>query len=39
MRLFAASKHRLTRALTDFAKIVEAFDARGIALVSVTRQY
>jgi site-specific DNA recombinase len=28
---------RLTRALTDFAKIVEAFDARGIALVSVTQ--
>src|SRR5689334_10301602 len=30
---------RLTRALTDFAKIVEAFDARGIALVSVTQQF
>jgi DNA invertase Pin-like site-specific DNA recombinase len=30
---------RLTRALTDFAKMVEAFDARGIALVSVTQQF
>ena len=30
---------RLTRTLTDFAKMVEAFDARGIALVSVTQQF
>jgi DNA invertase Pin-like site-specific DNA recombinase len=30
---------RLTRALTDFGKMVEAFDARGIALVSVTQQF
>jgi len=30
---------RLTRALSDFAKIVEVFDARGIALVSVTQQF
>jgi DNA invertase Pin-like site-specific DNA recombinase len=30
---------RLTRSLTDFAKIVEAFDARGIAFVSVTQQF
>ena len=30
---------RLTRALSDFAKIVEAFAARGIALVSVTQQF
>ena len=30
---------RLTRALSDFAKIVDAFDAKGIALVSVTQQF
>jgi DNA invertase Pin-like site-specific DNA recombinase len=30
---------RLTRALTDFAKMIEAFDTRGIALVSVTQQF
>ena len=30
---------RLTRALSDFVKIVEAFDARGIALVSVTQAF
>jgi DNA invertase Pin-like site-specific DNA recombinase len=29
---------RLPRALSDFAKIVAAFDARGMALVSVTEQ-
>ena len=27
---------RLTRSLFDFAKIVEAFDARGISFVSIT---
>ena len=26
---------RLTRSLSDFAKIVDAFDARGVAFVSV----
>ncbi len=30
---------RLTRSLADFAKIVEAFDARGVAFVSVTQQF
>jgi len=30
---------RLTRSLSDFAKIVERFDARGIYFVSVTQQF
>jgi len=30
---------RLTRALTDFAKIVERFDARGVSFVSVTQAF
>lgn len=30
---------RLTRSLADFAKIVEALDARGVAFVSVTQQF
>jgi DNA invertase Pin-like site-specific DNA recombinase len=30
---------RLTRSLTDFARIVETFDAQGIAFVSVTQQF
>ena len=30
---------RLTRSLTDFAKIVEVFDAGGVAFVSVTQQF
>ncbi len=30
---------RLTRALTDFAKIVEVFDAKGVSFVSVTQQF
>ncbi|MFN9927837.1 MAG: recombinase family protein [Phenylobacterium sp.] len=30
---------RLTRALADFAKIVEAFDARGVSFVSVTQAF
>ena len=30
---------RLTRSLFDFAKIVEAFDARGVSFVSITQQY
>jgi site-specific DNA recombinase len=30
---------RLTRALTDFAKIVEVFDAQGVSFVSVTQQF
>jgi site-specific DNA recombinase len=30
---------RLTRSLADFAKIVEALDARGVSLVSVTQQF
>lgn len=30
---------RLTRALTDFAKIVERFDAQGVSFVSVTQAF
>jgi len=30
---------RLTRSLFDFAKIVEAFEARGVSFVSVTQQF
>ena len=30
---------RLTRSLMDFAKIIEAFDAKGISFVSVTQQF
>ncbi len=30
---------RLTRSLTDFAKIVEIFDAHGVSFVSVTQQF
>ena len=30
---------RLTRSLSDFAKIVEAFDRQGISFVSVTQQF
>jgi len=30
---------RLTRSLADFAKIVDAFDAKGVSFVSVTQQF
>ena len=30
---------RLTRALSDFAKLVEIFDRRGVSLVSITQQF
>ncbi len=30
---------RLTRALSDFAKMVEIFDAKGVSFVSVTQQF
>jgi len=30
---------RLTRSLTDFARIVEAFDAKGVSFVSVTQAF
>jgi DNA invertase Pin-like site-specific DNA recombinase len=30
---------RLTRSLFDFAKIVEAFDAKGVSFVAVTQQF
>src|SRR6202049_4739759 len=30
---------RLTRSLTDFAKMVELFDARGVSFVAVTQQF
>jgi DNA invertase Pin-like site-specific DNA recombinase len=31
--------HRLTRSLSDFAKMVEVFDARGVSFVAVTQQF
>src|SRR3954471_389285 len=30
---------RLTRSLTDFAKLVELFDKHGVSFVSVTQQF
>jgi site-specific DNA recombinase len=30
---------RLTRSLSDFAKMVEALDARGVSFISVTQQF
>ena len=30
---------RLTRALSDFAKLVEIFDRRGVSFVSITQQF
>lgn len=30
---------RLTRSLSDFAKLIEALDARGVSFVSVTQQF
>src|SRR6201988_3965705 len=30
---------RLTRSLTDFAKLVETFDARSVSFVAVTQQF
>ena len=30
---------RLTRSLTDFAKMVEVFDAKGVSFVAVTQQF
>ena len=30
---------RLTRSLSDYAKIVDAFDAKGVSFVSVTQQF
>ena len=30
---------RLTRSLSDFARIVDAFDAKGVSFVSVTQQF
>jgi len=30
---------RLTRALADFARLVEIFDAQGVSFVSVTQQF
>src|SRR6202011_2670691 len=30
---------RLTRSLTDFAKLVETFEAHGVSFVSVTQQF
>src|ERR1700683_735974 len=30
---------RLTRSLTDFAKIIEVFDQQGVSFVSVTQQF
>ena len=30
---------RLTRSLSDFAKLIELFEARGVTFVSVTQQF
>jgi site-specific DNA recombinase len=30
---------RMTRALSDFAKLVEVFDRRGVSFVSTTQQF
>src|ERR1700689_1834789 len=30
---------RLTRALSDFAKLVDVFDRRGVSFVSITQQF
>ena len=30
---------RLTRSLSDFAKIVESFDSQNVSFVSVTQQF
>jgi DNA invertase Pin-like site-specific DNA recombinase len=30
---------RLTRALSDFARLVEVFDRRGVSFVSITQQF
>jgi site-specific DNA recombinase len=30
---------RLTRSLTDFAKLIEAFDAQGASIISVTQSF
>jgi DNA invertase Pin-like site-specific DNA recombinase len=30
---------RLTRALADFAKLIETFDAHGVSFVSITQQF
>src|SRR5438876_11031825 len=30
---------RLTRSLTDFARLIELFEARGVSFVSVTQQF
>ncbi|WP_353067627.1 recombinase family protein [Tunturibacter psychrotolerans] len=38
LRVFAAAD-RLTRALSDFAKIVDAFDKQGVSFVTVTQQF
>src|SRR5260221_9926633 len=37
--LFVYRTARLTRSLADFAKLVEAFDARSISFVAVTQQF
>jgi site-specific DNA recombinase len=34
-----STRYRLTRALADFAKIVEVFDRQGVSFVSVTQQF
>jgi hypothetical protein len=42
VRVFVALVYkidRLTRSLADFAKLVEAFDARSISFVAVTQQF
>jgi site-specific DNA recombinase len=39
MSLSSIKSTGLTRSLADFAKIVEAFDAKGVSFVSVTQQF
>lgn len=38
-RASGSTEPRLTRSLSDFARIVEVFDAHGVSFVSVTQQF
>src|SRR5262249_5337363 len=37
--LYVSKVDRLTRSLSDFAKMVEVFDAHGVSFVAVTQQF
>jgi site-specific DNA recombinase len=39
VRIYEFAMDRLTRALSDFAKLVEVFDRRGVSFVSITQQF